>query len=269
MKLALVVLITVFSSSAFANVAINPDWSYAVGDASKGDDRGIRWVLQSKHPERDITLVMVLTARQGESGVANGWTLGYLFGPKEEDPKLIENLEVRANRDSRVLDIPRQIDGRFIVSTPMPSDIIEALHDSLFTGATTNKAVKRITLRYFTPKTYDRSKPAFGQGLFVNFDMRRWDKKYHELLKDAESRGAGSLLVTRKQMKRWPISKLPEWMRPKPSDTLDAAKRAGIGIDEAYAMSINELERAVNAAEIDKRMDAWMLSVTPDEEPHH
>lgn len=241
MRTIISMLLLVVCGSVFA--ATNPKWAFNVEEVTVEGEPGFHWILTSKHPEHDVTLIIKLIGINNNPNQMNGWEFEYAYGPDAHHPKDMEVMEVRVNEELAKWN--RNIYGRSVISKGLTSDTIEAMHDILDQGTKEDSELRELTIYYVTPETKDPDKWFWEQGPRMTFDMKDWDRVYHELIQDVRSKGGNSLLVTQKQLRNMPINKLPSNLQPKPSQMLEAAEKAGINIDAAYGLSINELEKSV------------------------
>jgi hypothetical protein len=119
--------------------------------------KNLHWVMDSKHPYKDITALMRLMVLSSEKGLFGEWQLEYLFGPNAHHPKKMEPLDVYTNYT--LVKFHTRISGRTVIGTGLNATDIESFNDALTAGTDEDKAERTLEIKYVTADTRDTKKP--------------------------------------------------------------------------------------------------------------
>lgn len=222
----------------------NTDWKHSAvaGTTQTGfDEKFLEFAITSKMPNTDISLVYSLIAN-AETG-NGGWALIMRFSEGGLAPTDIHSMEAWYKIDG---DWTRMegwhTDGRDIV-IPLSIDNMYAVHQII------DRATVATYEFTYTPKA--EVEAAGGQSFDAKkfemvFDLKNgWDTEYHKLIPSITNAGVDTWLQGTTWMRNQPINTLPEGNKPKPSAMSQAAEQAGVDIDTAYTMSVNDLTKLI------------------------
>lgn len=242
MKTLITMLLLFVSTSTLATGKLidNTDWRYETktltwpdSENVSGKPDGHESILTSSMRGSDISLQYTLTMYRRDTGApqeVNGWDLtikfnGELKAVDIHSMSLGYNLGGKWHR----IDGGWHIEGDDIV-IPMTIDNIMGLHEGV---------------EYAAPASIEfwyRPKEESIEEATLDFNFKNgYDPRFHEFTNAVRDFGGDVWLQGTAYFRSLPINELPNDKKPTPSAMVKAAEDAGIDIDTAYTLSINEI----------------------------
>lgn len=221
----------------------NTDWQYGDEvltwpDSKNSSDLpdGYRLYLTSDMRDADVSLEYAITMYADNTGApssVSGWSLLIKFNG-DLVPTDIESMSVgyMLGEDWVSLKHWTTVDNAVVVL--MSVDNIVALRDAI--GRLDPASIEV----WYRPKSSDINESK------LIFDLKNgWSEKFQGIETNLATLDADDWLHGTAYFVDQPINTLPPSLKPPPSDMVKAAEGAGVDIDTAYTLSINELQKLI------------------------